>query len=74
LRRDPWSDGEKVSDEFLPSVFSDYFASLKLDNRMNKSNFHPLVEFILPNEIHPELVRCLDLIANESADTLAKAT
>lgn len=73
LRRDPWSDEEKVSDEFLPSVFSEYFASLHLDNRMNKSNFHTLVEFILPNEIHPELVRCLDLIVQESAGALAKA-
>jgi ABC-type cobalamin/Fe3+-siderophores transport system ATPase subunit len=73
LRRDPWSDDEKVSDEFLPSVSSEYFASLQLDNRMNKSNFHTLVEFILPNEIHPELVRCLDLIVQESSDPSAKA-
>ena len=73
LRRDPWSDDEKVSDAFLPTVFANYFEQLKLDNRMNKSNFHALVDFLEPGEVHEDLRRCLDLIQEECAKAVGFA-
>ena len=66
LGRDPWSDDEKVSDEFLPRVFSLYFDALGIDNRMTKSNFHELADFIEPAEIDAEVATCLNLIAAEA--------
>jgi ABC-type nitrate/sulfonate/bicarbonate transport system ATPase subunit len=67
LGRDPWSDDEKVSDEFLPRVFSFYFESLKMDNRMTKSNFHTLTDYIERDEIDDEVVNCLSLIVKENS-------
>jgi hypothetical protein len=66
LNRDPWSRDEKVSDEFLPSVFSNYYKRLGLENRMTKSNFHVLAGYLEANEIDAEIVACLDLIASEA--------
>jgi ABC-type lipoprotein export system ATPase subunit len=65
LGRDPWSDDEKVSDEFLPRVFALYFESLRTDNRMSKSNYHTLAEYVERDEIDPEVVACLTLIVKE---------
>lgn len=70
LNRDPWSADEKVSDEFLPRVFAIYFEKLHLDNRMTKSNFHMLADFISTSEIDPQIQDCLSLIADE-ADSAA---
>lgn len=67
LGRDAWSDNEKVSDEFLPSVFKIYFDTLKMDDRLNKSNFHELAEFLSRDEIDAEIVKCLDLILKEAS-------
>lgn len=66
LGRDPWSSDEKVSDEFLPRVFAIYFDLLKNDNRMNKSDFHVLAEFLETSEVDAELVEALDLIDREA--------
>jgi len=68
LGRDPWSPDFKVSDDFLKPLFETYFASLGGDNRLNKSNYHELAEFIEPQEIDADVVQCLDrLVAAESA-------
>ena len=66
LNCDPWSKDEKVSDEFLPGVFSNYYKRLGLENRMTKSNFHVLAGYLEANEIDAEVVACLDLIASEA--------
>jgi hypothetical protein len=68
LGRDPWSNDEKVSDEFLPSVFKAYFKSLDIDDRLNKSSFHILAEFLYPAAVDPEIVKCLDLIAGVASE------
>ena len=60
LGRDPWSADEKVSDDVLPRIFQIYFEKLNLSNRMSKSDFHVLVDFIQPEEIEPEVIRALD--------------
>lgn len=65
LGRDPWSANEKVSDEFLPRVFRLYFDALGTDDRMNKSDFHVLAEYLEGGEIDVELKDALDLIVIE---------
>ena len=60
LGKDPWSADSKVSDEFFKPLFDTYFASLKGDNRLNKSNYHELADFIEPGEIDADVVECLD--------------
>jgi hypothetical protein len=72
LGRDPWSPDEKVSDEFLPRVFSLYFSELRIDNRMSKSNFHTLAEFIESDEIDGDVSLCLSLIAKEAEAARAR--
>jgi len=66
LGRDPWSPDEKVSDEFLPNVFKRYFESIRGDNRLNKSDFHLLADFVEPEEIDAEITQALDLIVEVS--------
>jgi len=65
LGKNPWSDDFKVSDEFLPAVFQTYFQILKNDNRLNKSDFHQLADFVEIDEIDPEVVGVLDLIVEQ---------
>jgi hypothetical protein len=72
LGRDPWSADEKVSEEFLPRIFAIYFEILKLDNRLNKSNFCTLADFIEPNELDPEFFEVLDLIVAEAKKAVPK--
>jgi ABC-type Mn2+/Zn2+ transport system ATPase subunit len=74
LNRNPWSDDEKVSDEFLPRVFALYFEGLGLDNRMTKSNFHTLADFVSRLEIDPQIEECLSLIADEANAATPKTT
>jgi energy-coupling factor transporter ATP-binding protein EcfA2 len=62
LRQDPWSDDFKVSDQFLPNVFVNYFEYLKSENWLNKSGYHVLTDFINAEEIDPDVVDCLDRI------------
>ena len=60
LGKDPWSPDAKVSDEFFKPLFETYFASLGGDNRLNKSNYHELADFIEPAEIDGDVIECLD--------------
>lgn len=67
LGRDPWSPDEKVSDDFLPTVFKRYFEKLGTDDRLNKSDFHVLTEHLVRAEMDAEIVEVLDLIVAEAA-------
>lgn len=62
LDKDPWSDDIKVSDEFLVPLFKRFFEELKLDNRLNKSDFHLLADFLDKSEIDEEVRGVLDAI------------
>jgi len=66
LGREPWSADEKVSDEFLPTVFKRYFEEIGCDNRLNKSDFYILADFIEPNEVDAEIISALDMILEQS--------
>ena len=72
LGRDPWSNDEKVSDEFMPTLFRRYFEILGTDNRLNKSDFHVLTDFVEADEIDPEILHLLDLIVSEAAKAVPK--
>ncbi|MGL4438611.1 MAG: AAA family ATPase, partial [Bosea sp. (in: a-proteobacteria)] len=67
LGKDPWSPDFKVSDEFLPILFKNYFSKLNMDNRLDKSDFYILTEFVSENEIDPDIIDTLDLIARHAA-------
>ena len=66
-RPPPWSAECKVSDDFLAPLFEGYFSELGEPNRMTKANFHRLVECVPEEEVDPEVVEKLDLIANVAA-------
>ena len=66
LGRDPWSPDEKVSEEFLPTVFKRYFERIRGDNRLNKSDFHVLADFLEPAAVSVEIVSALDMIVEQS--------
>lgn len=63
---EPELQHEKVSDDFLPPIFKRYFEQIGGDNRLNKSDFYVLADFIEPHEFDPEIVEALDLIVSES--------
>lgn len=66
---DPFWSSCKVSDDYLPAIFSAYFAELGLPNAMNKSDFSQLAALLKPDEIHPDVHVVLDAIADTAAVT-----
>lgn len=58
----PWSPETKATDAFLDPVFRLYFAKLGLPNLLRKTNYHELAQFVLEEEIDPEVVEKLDMI------------
>ena len=66
LGRSPWSDDTKVSDDFLPPLFENFFEKLALPNLMNKSDYHALTRFVPIGEIDPEVGVVLDMILEKA--------
>ena len=63
LRRvDPWSPDIKATDDFLDPLFKEFYERLELPLYFAKSNYHELANFILLEEIDPEIVEKLDAI------------
>lgn len=60
LGQNPWSDDFKVSDQFLPQVFGRFFQKLNADDRLNKTDFHILTDFLDRSDVPDEVTRCLD--------------
>lgn len=58
----PWEGDLKVSDDFLPLVFREYYVKAGTAAGMPKSDYHFLIEYIEPDEIDPEVVDVLDAI------------
>ncbi len=66
----PWSPEAKVSDDFLNPLFDTFFEKLNLDNLMQRTNYHTLVQYVPPDSIDPEVSEVLDGIfevANQAA-------
>ncbi len=62
LGRDPWNIDTKVSDDFLPALFGNFYQRLSLPNLMSKSDFHALAPHQRPHALDPEFREKLDLI------------
>lgn len=60
LRRDPWSPDTKVSDEVLGPIFEIYYERLGRSNRMQKTNYHVLVQAMVPADVPDEMRQVLD--------------
>ena len=59
----PWSPDIKVTDDFLDPLFETFFEKLELPNIMRKTNYHTLVEYLLTEQIDPEVIKVLDSIS-----------
>lgn len=64
----PWDAETKVSDDFLTPLFDRYFKKLGLHNIMRKRSFHKLVRYMPVDDISPEVVEKLDVIARVDRD------
>ena len=56
----PWSPDIKVSDDFLNPLFDSFFKKLGLENRMRKTDYHRLVQYVPAGQIDPEVCKVLD--------------
>jgi hypothetical protein len=63
LKPGPWSAELKVSDEFLPPVFSEFARRSGIVRPPAKGEYHLLAAYLEPSEIHEEVVAKLDRIA-----------
>ena len=66
----PWSPETKVRDDFLNPLFDTFFKKLNLDNLMQRTNYHALVQYVPPDGIDAEVSVVLDgilKIANQAA-------
>lgn len=61
-RNSPWEGDLKVSDDFLPLLFREYYGKAGTAQSMPKSDYHFLVNHIEPDEIDPEVIGVLDAI------------
>lgn len=62
-RPSPWGPDIKASDDFLDPVFRRFFELLKLPNLIRKTDYHTLAPLVPTDQIDPELIEKLDLIA-----------
>ncbi len=60
LDRNPWSPDTKISDEVLESIFRNYYERLGRSNRMQKTNYHILVQAMVPADVPDEMRLVLD--------------
>ena len=58
----PWSSEAKVSEDFLNPLFDIFFKKLNLDNLMQRTNYHTLVQYVSADEIDAEVLDVLDEI------------
>lgn len=73
LGRNAWSHDTKVSEDFLPAVFAKFFEKLGADDRIAKSDFHVLTDFLEPQDIDDEVKQCLDALLAQAATTSPRA-
>jgi hypothetical protein len=58
----PWSPDTKVSDDFLPPLFKEYFRKIGLPNVMAKKNFHEMARLVPKEKLDAEIKEKLDAI------------
>jgi ABC-type cobalamin/Fe3+-siderophores transport system ATPase subunit len=65
LEKDAWSPNVKASEEVLPLILKRYFESLGNRDRIDKSDFHRLADFLLPDELDAEVKNALDALYDQ---------
>ena len=60
---DPYWLDTKISDDLLAPVFSAFFKILGLRSSMSRADYHQLVPYLDPDEVHEDVVAVLDAIA-----------
>ena len=71
-KESPWSPDTKVSDDFLHPLFEAFFKKLGLENLMQKTNYHTLVQYVSSDAIDPEVSNVLNgilKVANQAVPT-----
>lgn len=66
----PWDANTKVSDDFLPPLFKEYYSRLGAPNLMAKKSFYELARFIPKEEIDAEVGEKLEMIAKTHEEAL----
>ena len=49
----------------LPAILKNYYQTLNTTERLDKSDFHRIADFILPSEIDEEVTQVLDRLLLE---------
>ncbi len=63
----PWSPEIKATDEFLETLFANYFEKLGLPNLLRKTDYHTLAHFMTREQVDAEIAEKLDLIAQTAS-------
>ena len=73
-KESPWGNSCKVSDDFLPAVFKEYYARLALPNLMDrKSSFYELAHCVAADAIDTEVQEKLQAIARVAASAMPRS-
>lgn len=57
-----WWSTEKLSDNWLDKVFSEFYKSLNFPKGFFKRDYYHLISLLAPNEVDPEIITKLDLL------------
>lgn len=60
---DPYWLNTKISDNLFAPVFSAFFEAIGLRGNMSKADYHQLIRYLEPAEVHADVVAVLDAIA-----------
>lgn len=60
---DPYWRNAKISDELLAPVFAAFSRDLELPTGLSKAEYHQLVRYLEPEEVHADVIVVLDAIA-----------
>lgn len=61
-RKNEWWNNCKMSDDYLPQIFSNFFQKQNQSVTFNKGRYYELIDFLLYDEIEPEVSEKLDSI------------
>jgi ABC-type branched-subunit amino acid transport system ATPase component len=66
LGKDAWSSEVKASEEVLPNVLRRFYEYASIKDRIGKTDYHQLADFLLPEEFDPEIRQVLDQLHTEA--------
>lgn len=60
--RNGWWSTEKLSDNWLDKIFTEFFKSLNITKSFFKRDYYQLISLLSPNEVDDEIVTKLDML------------